>query len=253
MVCVAILGCSVPSVAAQDVPLQTLTIMADPSLRTCLTLIARKYALLHHISVSTVFGSTKDQIDQIEKGAEAEVLIAARPKWIDLLQQKGLIDVYSRVNVARNRLVLAGSEYELRNINFRTAKRLSDFTDQPDGFNFIMGDPSDTAEGNYGDAALNSYNVTEILKPNTIRYHDSFQMINAISRYHTMGIIFHSDSMLFPEIKEMSFFKPKDHPAIMYQAVVIAGDEMENARLFLTYLSSEEAKHIFKSFGFDPV
>ena len=237
---------------ADNAPIHTLTIMADPSLRVPITLIARHYAHARSISVSTVFGSTKDHIAQIEKGAEANVVVAASPAWVDMLQQKGLIDAYSRKNIARNRLVLAGSEFELRNVNFQTARTLSDFTTTPDSFTFVMGDASDTAEGSYGDAALDTYHLKQLLEPHIIRFHDAYQLMTTISRYHSMGIAFRSEALLFPDIKEMTVFKPKDHLPILYQAVVIAGDNMEASRAFLAYLTSEEAWHILKSYGFDP-
>ncbi len=237
---------------AEGAPMQTLTIMADPSLRVPITLIARRYALDHHLSVSTSFNSTKEQIAQIEKGAEAGILLAARPEWVDDLQQKGLIDIYSRKNIARNRLVLAGSEFELQSVDIQAAHAIGAFTDHPDGFTFIIGDAGDTAEGNYAEAALHTHHLSDILAPYVLRLHTSYQITDTISRYHSMGITFRSDALLFPDIKEMSVFKPKDHPPILYQGVVIVGDEMDSSRRFLTYLASEEAWHILKTFGFDP-
>ena len=246
-----LLGVAQPA-PAEEAMVQTLTVMADPSLRVPMTLIARRYALDHHISVSTTFGSTKEQIAQIEKGAEAGVLVAARPEWVDELQQKGLVDIYSRKNIARNRMVLAGSEFELRTVNFPTARSIAAFTDHAEGFTFVISDAEDTAEGSYANAALKTYHLTNVLEPYLLSVHSSYQLMSTISRYHAMGITFRSDALLFPEIKEMNVFKPKDHPPVLYQGVVIAGDDMESSRRFLTYLTTEEAWHILKSFGFDP-
>ena len=236
---------------AQENIIPTITVMADRSLTVPITLLARRYALTHHLSVSTVFGSTKNHIKKIEDGEDANVLIAARAGWIDTLQQKGLIDVYSRSTLARNRLVLAGSEFELRAIDLSQAKTIKAFTDQPSDFVFGIGNEAYTAEGSYGAEALSSHRLQNMLEPHYTIFRNMYQLLGSIRRYHSIGIVFRTDALLFPEVKEMTTFAKGDHAPILYQGVVIAGDNMTRGREFLMFLKSDEAIAILKSFGFD--
>jgi molybdate transport system substrate-binding protein len=236
----------------QEITTPSLTIMADASLRVPITLLARRYALAHNLSLSTVFGSTKDHIAKIEEGAEAHILITASPTWMDEVQQKGLMDVYSRTTLARNRLVLAGSDFQLRAIDLAKAKSLSDFTDQPAEFTLALGDPETNAEGKYAAAALASYQLTQLLSPHSVLFQGAYGVIENIKKYQSLGMIFRTDALLFAEVKEISAIAADQHPPILYQGAVIAGDDMERARAFLKYLATQEAVKLFHAYGFDP-
>jgi molybdate transport system substrate-binding protein len=231
----------------------SLTVMADQSMTVPVTLIARNYALSHNVSVSTIFGATKTQIHAIEEGADANVLISAKTSWVAKLQQKGLMDVYSRRNIASNKLVLVGSEFEFRAMDLERDKDIHDFTKNPDDFIFAIGDPVYAAEGSYTMEALETHDLQATLEPHYNFFRSMFQLIRAVSRYQSMGVVFHTDALLFPEIKELQMFKQESHTPIIYQAVVIAGDDMALGREFLNYLTSDKAARIFKSFGFTPV
>ncbi len=250
--CLCVLGAlSVrPVVAAGN--MASFTVMADPSLTVPLNLIAREYSLKHNISITTVFSSTRTQLRDIERGEEATVIIAANTSWIDKLQQKGLIDVYSRTNIARNRLVLAGSQFEVRQVNLDTAPNIAAFTDEPKEFMLAMGNPAFTSEGSYAIDALDQLTLEMTLEPHYSFFRNMYQLIDTIHRYRAMGIVFRSDALLFPNIREISAFRPDAHRPILYQGAVVAGENMELGREFLTYLNTDAAHRIFKAYGMDP-
>jgi molybdate transport system substrate-binding protein len=241
-----------PAQETQEVTTPSLTVMADASLRVPMTLLARRYALAHNLSLSTVFGSTKEHIEKIEEGAEAHILITASPTWMDEVQQKGLMDVYSRTTLARNRLVLAGSDFQLRAIDLANAKTVGDFTDHPTEFTFALSDATTSAEGKYATAALQSYQLADVLSPHTVLFQGVYGVTQNIQRYQSLGMIFRTDALLFADVKEISAIAADRHPPILYQGAVIAGDEMERARDFLKYLTTKDAVHVFHAFGFDP-
>jgi molybdate transport system substrate-binding protein len=256
VLCLVLLLCSLmlhsSRAHAQDIAIPTLTVMADSSLRVPITLLARHYALAHNLSLSTVFGSTADHIAKIEEGAEAHILITASPEWMDEVQQKGLMDVYSRTTLARNRLVLAGSDFQLRMIDMESAKTLADFTDHPADFTFALADARTSAEGKYAIAALKSYPLDALLKSHTVLFQSIYDVIDNIHTYQSLGMVFRSDALLFADLKEIDAIPLTRYPPILYQGAVIAGDEMAQAREFLKYLTSTEAVKVFHDFGFDP-
>ncbi len=239
--------------SAQQETLKSLTVLADHSMSVPLNLLARDYALNHHISITTTFSSTKTQITEIEEGAEANILISPKNVWIKQMQQKGLIDVYSRTNIARNRLVLAGSQFMPIPPALHAKSNINEITDQPDDFMFALGDPEYTPEGGLGLEILNHYDLLGLMEPHYHFFRDIYQMIGAISDDNAVGVLLRTDTVLFPNIKTLQLFSPETHPPITYQAVVIAGENMEEGREFITYLQSDHAKNVFASFGFDAV
>jgi molybdate transport system substrate-binding protein len=56
--------------------------------------------------VKLSFAASSVLARQIEAGGKADVFISADQKWMDYLQQRGLIEKASRRNLAGNRLVL---------------------------------------------------------------------------------------------------------------------------------------------------
>lgn len=239
--------------SATDEPLilKGLTVMADYSLTVPINIISRHYALEHNISITTNLGSTHDHIGEIEEGAEANILIAAKDSWIKELRQKGLIDVYSRRVVAYNKLSLTGSQFAhiIPPLSDRTM--IADISDTPQDFLLAMGDAQYTAEGSYGLEVLRYYALLGIMEPYYSFFRNMGDLVYAQKDSDTLGIMFYSDALLFPQIKSLQIFPAQSHAAITYQAVVIAGENMEEARDFVSYLEGEYAQGIFKQFGFD--
>lgn len=221
-------------------------------MRVPLNLAVRQVTLDKNVSVTTVFSATSGQIQDIEAGAEANVLISARTAWIDALQDRGLIDIYTRTNFARNTLVLA-SGAPIETFQDTSLTGLSSQAGSLEQFTLAMGDPEQTAEGSYAIAALNYFTLHLSLEPYYRFFSTIYQLINALQAEQTgVGLIFGSDAMLFPNIHAIHTIPQAAHQPIMYQAVVVAGDESELARAFLSYLESPQAQAIFQDYGFDP-
>ncbi len=236
-----------------DSVLESLTVMADPSLSVPLDIIARQYAVDHNISVTTVYSPTHRQIQAIEAGEEANILIAAKVRWIDELQQKGLIDVFSRTNIARNRLVIATHVEHKQNINPTDINTIQDITPVPDDFMFVIGDPEYTAEGYYAMQALSHHDLHLLLEPYYSFIGSMHKVARLVTEYHAQGLMFRSDALLHPKVRIAHTFKPSTHSPILYQAAVIADARMEPAREFLEYLISDSSRATFKVYGLDPV
>jgi molybdate transport system substrate-binding protein len=232
---------------------KTLTIIADPSLTVPLNKIARAYALEHDISITTVFSSTKEQMKDIEAGAEGNVIITAKPSWLEEIQQKGLIDVFSKRDIARNHLVLAGSQFTFLSPDLRASPSIMDFTSTPEEFSIAIGDATTTAEGGYAIEALGFYRLHNILEPYYTFLASPQQIIRLIERYGAMGIMFRTDVLLFPQIKEIAAFDDESHRPILYQAAAIIGDDMDISRHFIHYLTEEYARECLREHGFSPL
>jgi molybdate transport system substrate-binding protein len=229
------------------------TIMADPSLIVPINQIARSYARQYHIPVSTVFGNSNEQVEKIERGEEADVFIAAKTLWIKQLQTKGLIDVYSRTPIIKNRLALAASPFQAQPIKIVPGMMAKDFLRPRSDLMIALGDPEYTAEGTYALESLNTLNLTAELEPYYVFFKNIKQLAKTIADFDIYGILFSSDIALYPQIRLIDEFSPEAHTPITYQAVVVTGENMEGARHFLSFLKSDAAQEIFLRYGFDPL
>lgn len=253
--CVWMLGCCAAVIAVLPVAVDarskgSVTVMADPSLTVPITLIAREFSFLRQMPVSVEFASTKEQIEKVEQGAEANVLISAKPLWIKRMQQGGLIDVYSRTNIASNRLVVMGA------LGARTAAQITDgkallqlMPLHKNDFQFALGDPEYLAEGTYTLEALGMLDVEEDLEPHYTIFRSMSEMAKAVSNYTMYGVMYASDVLLYPRIHTVVPVPVHKYSPIIYQAVVVAGENMDEGREFVKFLQSSTAQRHFKQAG----
>ncbi len=227
-----------------------ITVMADPSMTIPLSKIARIYAQEKNIAVATSFGAGSVQIKDLEDGQEGNVFITARPALIRLLQSKGLMDVYSLTNIATNRLVLLGPKNNITNP--RAKKRLMKLLPtQEKDFQLALGDPEFLSEGTYALQLIRKLRLSRELEPSYSFFRDNFALRKAITQYGAYGFMFETDVLLYPDLNKLMTISSDDSSAIIYQAAVVAGDNMNVARDFLKFLTSKTAADIFKENGFN--
>ncbi len=230
---------------------QDITILADPSLTVPITRIARRYSQLTDIPVSAAFGSSNDHLREIKEGHEGNVFITAKALWMKRLQQEGLMDVYSRTAIARNKLAIVAP------LGRGTATQsLSDLTQliikgdyEPA---FALGDPEFVAEGTYAFETLRYYKISGDYEPHFSILSNSFALKDTITNYDSYGAVFLTDAELFPDMVVVEAVDPAAHQPIIYQGAVIVGENMEQAKKFLDFLKSEDAVTIFRQYGFAP-
>lgn len=248
--CVGLAGSPATALEKLDATVpQDITVLADPSLTVPLIRIARRYGALYNVPVSTSFGSSKQHISQVKEGQEGNVFITAKAAWMKQMQQEGLIDVYSRTTIARNRLAIVSSLARGRHAASLTELALLLINQQQDAM-FALGDPEYVAEGTYTLQALSHYKLAGDFEPNFSILRNSYQLKNTVANYDAYGAIFYSDAVLYPDVALLEPIEEKAHEPILYQAAVIVGDNMEQASHFLNFLKNAEAQAIFREYGF---
>ncbi|MDA0902419.1 MAG: substrate-binding domain-containing protein, partial [Proteobacteria bacterium] len=86
-----------------------LTIFSEANMVYALTEITRTYAKQDNVVVSVDFNSSFELIQNIDFGEPADVFISSHSDWIEILKQKGLVDVYNLINIAKDKLVIITS------------------------------------------------------------------------------------------------------------------------------------------------
>lgn len=237
--------------------LPNITILASSSLTTPITELAIEYSRQKNITVTASYNSTAEQAWKIEDGESADIFISSHPYWMASLKQMGLIDVYSLTNLVKNKLVLItsakgklneypivapGLEGKLENLGNRTI--------------MSFGDPNNTALGMYTKQAierldeLNNTKLWEALNTKTIKSLSSKNNLYLIAQGETAGITYYSDAKGNDEVRILNVVDESLHEPIIYQAAVVAGENMTYARDFLEFIQTDESKLIFKKHGF---
>ena len=229
--------------------LPTVTIMADHNLSLAVTEIARDYSRNNQVVVNTSFTSQEAQQKQISEGSSADILITTKEAWINDLKLQGLVDIYSQFKLASDRLVLIGSSQSSVASqgagHFPTVDIIKAMNGEP---MFLLESP-ETPEGAYAKEALRNLGVASDLEPYTLYVKKTEDIFSAVVEKQAFAICFNSSIHERSDTKTIYVIPESAHKPIAYNAVVIAGDNMDEARKFLDYLKSKEVKTIIKNHG----
>lgn len=229
---------------------KNLTILAEPSMVEALTRIARIYSRDNSTTISIGFADSSQLIQSIEDGEPSDVFISAHRYWIDNLKQKGLVDIYNIGHIANDSLALVTSKENFRIPSELLASDL-DFSKSLEimnkySLNLII-DNEGSSLGQYSKQMLKNLGMTNI-KTYEKLLEDRTSVSNLIKSNPDSYAIF-----LSSQIKEGGNFRLISrllNQQIFYQALVIAGDNMDNAREFVKFLKSKRAQKIFEESGF---
>jgi len=224
---------------------RNLIIYAEPNLFVALTKIARIYSQKNAINVTVNFNTSVDFIEEIDSGEPADIFISAHPLWIETLRQKGLIDVYNIGYIADDqlKLITSSSNFEIPNkLNARNSiNEALSLLDQ-DKNNLIINHEG-TSSGYFAKNLLKDQvfeNINVFIK---IPEDKNSIITDLLKDKKNYGLAFESEIRNNKDIKIIASIKDN---SILYRVLIIAGDNMENAREFLKFLKTNQAKKILK-------
>ena len=188
---------------------------------------------------------------QIERGAPAEIYISADRDWMDYLQQRGLIQAGTRIDLLTNRLVLIVPAHSKTTIEIRPRFPLSAMIGNE---RLAMADPDTVPAGKYGRAALESLGVWKAVSGKTARAENVRAALALVARGEApVGIVYRTDAAAERDVRVTGTFDARLHPAIVYPAAILAGSRSKTASAFLAYLGGPAARAVWMRHGFEPV
>ncbi len=236
-----------PSYAHQ---IKSLTVLAEPNLVAALTKISRTYSQKNAVIVSVGFASANDLINDIDAGEPSDVFISAHQDWLSNLKQKGLIDIYNVNHIASDDLVLVTSRDNLSAPN-SLLENNPDFEESlqilnRNRLNLIV-DNEESSLGKYSKNTVETLQLHDV-KLFTKLSEDKSSIVKLLQENSdSYAILLASQVSNHSDLRILSRKKTQH---IFYQALVIAGDNMDIAREFLKFLKTPQAKVIFKENGF---
>jgi molybdate transport system substrate-binding protein len=199
------------------------------------------------IKLAFNYGASGQLRIQIENGAPVDVFISAAAADMDALENKGLIDKASRHDIAKNSLVL---------IHNRTAgphfQKVEDLLNKA-VVRVAIGNPVTVPAGRYAKEALESGSLYDRIKDKLVLGENVRQVLDYVARGEAdAGFVYKTDAMTEPKVEIVETIPASRHKPILYPAAVLrTGSNAAAARKFVEYLRSEQARTIFRGYGFE--
>ena len=227
------------------------TVFAAASLTETLRAVAEQYqAVAPGVTLRFNFDSSGTLQTQIEEGADCDLFLSAAPKQMDALEESGLIDAESRVDLLENRIVLVvpgGNPKELRSfIDLVSALRSGEIL-------LAMGN-ADVPVGQYAQRIFAYYGLAEdeLAARGALTYGSNVKEVVAQVREAAVdcGIIYrtdaHSANLRIVDVATAEMCGQAVYPA----AVLKGAANASGAAAFLAYLQGPEAAAVFEGVGF---
>jgi molybdate transport system substrate-binding protein len=223
-----------------------LLISAAASLKEALEEIKPLYQQTQpNVNISYNFGASGALQQQIEQGASADIFISAAKKQIDALEQKGFLLTDTRSIIAKNRLVLVvpnnvvgvSSFYNLKDAKIKK---------------IAIGEPRSVPAGQYAQQVLEKLKIWQQVKPKLVFANNVRQVLASVESGNAdAGLVYVTDAKISNKVKIVVAADEKYHSPIIYPlAVVKRSKNVAAAKEFAQFLSSNEARDVFKKYAF---
>lgn len=226
------------------------TVLASDSLDLVLTDLLRRYSTRSDNVVTAVFGAPDELVQAILAGDPADLIILEDPDQLKALRLQGLVDASSEAELAGNRLVFAAFAGHRLARKFPEPVALTELMKDYRELEMVMADPATLPSGKAAQEAFTKLGLWDKVVPLLIRAGGAKDALYLVGRGERTGVIYYSDTVDNPEVAVLADIPADLHQPIRYEGMVVAGDDMQQARDFLTFLQSLEAQGIFLQHGF---
>ena len=239
-----VFGCSV--FASSNVfANESVTVYAAASLTNAVNELDVIYEQKNKVQIQTSYAGSSTLAKQIEAGAPADIFISADVQWMDYLQNKQLVDSIARVNLLGNRLVLITPKD--RPVKIKMDKNF-DINQVMQG-KLCTGDTKSVPVGKYAKQSLSSLGWWEKVEPRLVETEDVRAALNFVARGECQfGIVYETDAAMSKDVVVAGIFPETSHPPIIYPVGLL--QKNKDAVKFYQFLQSNQAKTVFKKYGF---
>lgn len=242
-----------PSLAQEPPKKVELTVYAAASLREAATELAKTYERDHGVALVFNFGSSTDLARQIVAGNQADVFFSADEKELDKVAAEKLLDEGSRASVLGNQLVVVEAidpKDEARSVFVKpfTPEQLA----RPDVKALALADTATVPAGRYAKAWLEKKDLWKRVEARVVPGADVRATLAAVeSGAAQAGIVYRTDAAVSKRVRVVHAVPLEEGPRIVYGFAALAKrPHVAEARAFLEFLRSAEARKVFEARGF---
>ena len=227
---------------------QEVLVFAGASLNNVLEQQGKQFTQKTDIKVVFHFGGSTELARQIIRGGPADLFIPAGSRPMDSVEQAGLLQAGTRVDLLTNELVLvewAGTEKKVRSLEevFAGEGRIS------------IADPQLAPAGYYAREALKNLGLWDGLLSRLVFGTNVRTTITYVKSGNIdAGIVYRTDALATKGIHIIASLPQESYPVIIYPGAVIEQSaSLAEAEKFLQFLEGDEALEIFHRHGFERV
>jgi molybdate transport system substrate-binding protein len=225
---------------------QELLISAAASLTNAMKAVAQKYEATHPgTKVVCNFAASGVLLQQMDKGAPADVFASANQKTMNQAQEKKLIVPATRKNFVSNRLVLIvplDSKLPITDLKSLTGPQVK---------RIAVGNPATVPAGRYAKEALVAAKLWDKLSPKYVLAETVRQVLDYVRRGEVdAGLVYSTDEVIAKgKVKLVKTIT--EHQPILYPiALTTSTAKKKLAQSFVDFVLSPPAQEIFAKFGF---
>lgn len=231
----------------KNVEKTTITVAAAASLQDAANELKDIYQKKHKdINITYTFASSGTLQKQIEEGAPVDLFISAGKSQMDALAEKSLIVDSSRLDLLGNSLVLIAK----KDSPLTSLEGLKD-----PQIKISIGTPETVPAGKYAQESLSKLNLYDAIKGKLILAKDVRQVLTYVETGNVdAGLVYNSDAINSQNIKIVLTVPEDSHKAIVYPLALIKSSKNQApSQEFINFLKTQEARDLFRKYGFNPL
>ncbi len=225
-----------------------LLVFAAASLTDAMEDAAAAYEASSDVSVEVSYGPSQGLAQQIARGANPDLYVAAGQQPMDFLQEGGYIADGSASRLLSNKIVL---------ITAADAPRVDDMDGlaASDLKRIAVVDPEIGPAGNYAKASLQNLGMWEQMLPRIVFANDVRVAVGYVQTGNAdAAFVYQTDAAGSEDLTILDIVPTDSYPDVVYPAAVVRStDNIRSAEAMLEFLQSEAAREIFHKHGFTPL
>lgn len=233
--------------SAHALAAEKLRVYAASSMTNAVNLLVEEFEKNHSVDVIPVYASTSSLVRQIERGAPADIFISANEKWMTHLVDRDYVSSDNVTNLCENELVLISPKEDPISFDISKGEQWSELLNNE---RLAVGNTMSVPAGIYAKEALEKLAVWDDVKTRLAPSNNVRMALALVERSEAkLGIVYKTDALLSKEVNLVSTFPAELHTPIRYPVAKMSDQAV--AQDFYTFLTSEKAKDILNSFGFE--
>ena len=223
-----------------------ITIAAAASLKNCMNneIIPMFEEEYPNIKVQATYDGSGKLQTQIEEGADIDVFISAAMKQMNNLNEEGLIDSDSIVELLENKVVLIlpkDSNVEIKS-----------FEDILKSDKIAIGDPNSVPAGQYAKELFENLNIWDKVLEKSSLGTNVTEVLNWVSEGSAdAGVVYSTDAASNDKVKVVLEAKEGTVSKVIYPVGIIKNSSNKEAsKSFIDFLQNDKVINIFESYGF---
>ena len=199
------------------------------------------------VTVEGTYDSSGKLQTQIEEGADADVFFSAATKQMNALEDEGLVDADSVVELLENKIALI--------VPKDSTLGITGFEDITKAEKIALGDPESVPVGQYSKEAFENLGMWDDVEAKTSFGTNVTEVLSWVAAGSAdAGIVYLTDATTsdqFDQVKVIGYAPEGSVSKVIYPVgVVSASTKKDAAQKFVDYLGTDDALSFFAEYGF---